>query len=56
MKDTWKKPKGDRMEGGRWGWVGWGGVVRGKWRQLYFNNNKKEEILIVLCSKEFFLV
>ena len=33
-----QKPKGGRFEGGRWGWRG---VVRGKWRQLYLNNNKK---------------
>ena len=30
----------DRIEGGRWVWVGWGRVVGvGKWRQLYLNNN-----------------
>ena len=23
--------------------MGWGGVVGGKWRQLYLNNNKKRE-------------
>ena len=28
MKDTWMKPKGDRIKGGRWEWVGWGGVGR----------------------------
>ena len=28
------------MEGGRWGWLGWGIVVGVKWRQLYLNNNK----------------
>ena len=27
IKDTWTKPKGDRIKGGRWGWLGWGGVV-----------------------------
>ena len=29
IKDTWTKPKGDRIEGGRWGWLGLGleGVV-----------------------------
>ena len=21
IKDTWTKPKGDKIEGGRWGWV-----------------------------------
>ena len=23
IKDTWTKPKGGRIEGGRWGWLGW---------------------------------
>ena len=32
-----------KIEGGRWGWVGQGGAVRGKWKQLYWNNNKKIE-------------
>ena len=37
----------DKAKGGEdWGWdtgmIGVGGVVRGKWRQLYLNNNKKE--------------
>ena len=41
IKDPWTKPKGGKIEGGRWGWVGWGQVVTGKWRQLYLNNNKK---------------
>ena len=41
MKDPWTKPKGDRIEGGRWGWVGQGKVVAAKRRQLYLNNNKK---------------
>ena len=40
MKDTWTKPKwvGLRMGSGD----DWGGgeEVRGKWRQLYLNNNK----------------
>ena len=30
-KDTWKKPNGGRIEGGRWGWMGWRGVVGGKY-------------------------
>ena len=34
------KAKGGRNKGRRWGQVGWG-RVRGKWRQLYLNNNKK---------------
>ena len=33
------KPNGVRTEGGRWGWVRSEGVVGGKWRQLYSNNN-----------------
>ena len=40
IKDTRTKPKGGRIKGGRWGWVGMGGV-RGNGRQLYLNNNKK---------------
>ena len=24
IEDTWTKPKGDRIEGWRWGWPGWG--------------------------------
>ena len=40
MKDPWTKPKGNRTVGGRWGC---GKVVAGKWRQLYFNNNKKNK-------------
>ena len=38
IKDPW------RVEGGRWGLVGWRRVVVGKWRQLYMNNNKKLKI------------
>ena len=50
IKDTWTKPKGDRIKGERWVVLGWKGVVGGKWRQLYLNNNfkqrkKKEEEL-----------
>ena len=46
IKDTWTKPKGGRTEGGRWEWLGWGGVVGGKWRQLYLNDkNKYKNIL-----------
>ena len=43
LKDTWTKPKGGRIEDGRRGWVQQRGVVGGKWRQLYLNNNKKEK-------------
>ena len=24
IKDTWTTAKGDKIEGGRWGWLGWG--------------------------------
>ena len=24
IKGTWTKPKGGRIEDGRWGWLGWG--------------------------------
>ena len=41
IKDTWTKPKRGRIKGGTWGWLGRGEVVEGKWRQLYLNNNKK---------------
>ena len=27
IRDPWTKPKGNRIEEGRWGWMGWGGVV-----------------------------
>ena len=40
IKDTWTKPRGGGSRGGKWGWLGWGGVVGGKCRQLYLNNNK----------------
>ena len=41
MKDTWAKPKGGRIKGGKWGGPGLGAVVGGKGRQLYLNNNRK---------------
>ena len=40
IKDTWTKPRWGGSRGGRWGWLGWWGVVGGKCRQLYLNNNK----------------
>ena len=41
-KGLMDKTKGGRggIRGGRWRWLGWGGSVRGKFRQLYLNNNK----------------
>ena len=26
IKDTWTKPKGGRIKGGKWGWLEWGAV------------------------------
>ena len=43
IKDTWTKPNGGMIKSGRWGWLGWRGVVGGKWRQLYLNNNLKKK-------------
>ena len=34
------KTKGGGSKGGKWGWLWWVGVVGGKWRQVYFNNDK----------------
>ena len=39
-KGHMEKPKGNRIKGGKWGWLG-GGSYGGVWRQLYLNNNKK---------------
>ena len=30
IRNTWTKPKRGRMEGGRWEWLGWGGMAGGK--------------------------
>ena len=30
------KAKGGRIKGGRWGWLGWGGVVEGKMETTAF--------------------
>ena len=27
IKDTWTKPREGGIRGGRWGWLGWGGVA-----------------------------
>ena len=32
VRYPWTKPKGHRIKGGRWGLLGWGEVVAGKWR------------------------
>ena len=40
IKDTWIKLRGGGNRGGRWGWLGWGGLVGRKSRQLCLNNNK----------------
>ena len=41
LKDKIKVER--RSEGGRWDWLGWGGVMGRKCRQLYLNNNQKRE-------------
>ena len=46
IKDTWTKPKWGRIVGGRLGWLGLGGMVVGKWRQLYLDNNFKNVPII----------
>ena len=43
IKDTWTKPNGCKIEGERWGWVQWGKMVAGNWRQLCLNCNKKRK-------------
>ena len=40
------KATGGRIDGGRREWVGRWGVVGGKWRQLYLNNNKKKRLCL----------
>ena len=42
FKGHMDKAKGGSIKGGRWGLLGWEGVVDRKWRQLYLNNNKKK--------------
>ena len=39
------KNKGGLETGGRWGWLGWWGGVRGE-TKLYLNNNKIQKYLI----------
>ena len=41
IKDTWTITRGGGNGGGRRGGLGWWGVVGGKGRKLYLNNNKK---------------
>ena len=44
IKDTWTKPSGGGIRGGRsGGWGGGGGVMGGKCRQLYLNKNKTKK-------------
>ena len=41
-----RKPRVEAgIRGGRWGWLGLGGDVGGKCRQLYLNYNKKKVFL-----------
>ena len=40
-----RKPRVEAgIRGGRWGWLGLGGDVGGKCRQLYLNYNKKKSL------------
>ena len=49
IKDMWTKPKGSRIKGGQWGWLGWGEWWQ-KWRQLYLNNSEKNIVILDLLS------
>ena len=40
-RDTWTKLKEGGINGRKRGWLGWGGVMGAKQRQLYLKNNKK---------------
>ena len=48
IKDTRTKPKGVRIKGVSWGWLGREKVVVGKWRQLYLNNKIIIIIIIIM--------
>ena len=41
-KGHMEKTKAGGIRGGRWGWLGLGGKMEAKCRQLYLNNNKKK--------------
>ena len=60
IKDTGTMPKGCRIKGRKWGWLLWGRVVGGKWKQLYLNNNfknvKKKINLKKYFTSKFILV
>ena len=40
------KNKGSGNRGGKWGWLGWWGGMRGKHRKLYLSNNEVQRYLI----------
>ena len=40
IRDTWTKPRGSGIRGGRWGWLGLQEEEGRKGRLLYLNNNK----------------
>ena len=52
IRDTWTKPKGGRIKGGRWRSLGCGGVVGWKWRQVYLNNNKKNRRILIMDEQK----
>ena len=47
IKDTWTKPKGDRIKGGKWRWLGWGGSSGGEIETTVLEQQlkKKNQIL-----------
>ena len=43
MKDTGTKPKGGRIQGRRWGWLGWEGVVGGEMETTILEQQLKKK-------------
>ena len=41
IKDTWTKPKGDRIESGTWRWLGWVWTGGGKMETTVLEKKKK---------------
>ena len=39
-QDTWTKPQGDGIRGGRWGWLRWAGMLGEERQTTVLNNNK----------------
>ena len=50
IKDTWTKPKGDRIQGEKWGWLGWWGCDWGigyKCVQTTMKKKFKKMVIII---------